>query len=127
METIAETDGKLEDTIVCSKNKDVACGIENCRTYLAVFQMPLHHFSHFGRQGIVQITGDVVPNVFALDYHRNHLLFGFAVFSCGASAFCSMIRARWRRVLTEATEIASSVAVSSTLNSSTSRSNTTSR
>ena len=94
METIAETDGKLEDTIVCSKNKDVACGIENCRTYLAMFQVPLHQFSYFEGQRIVQIAGDVVPNVFAFYYHRNHLLFGFAVFSCGASAFCSMIRAR---------------------------------
>jgi hypothetical protein len=50
MESFAETDGELEDTIVCGEHKDVACGIENCRADLAVLQMPLNQFSRFGRQ-----------------------------------------------------------------------------
>jgi hypothetical protein len=69
VKAIAETDGELEDTIVSSKDQNVTCGVENCRAYLAVFQMPLNQFSCFGRQGIVQIAGDVVPNMFALYDH----------------------------------------------------------
>jgi hypothetical protein len=69
VKAIAETDGELEDTIVRGKDKNITGGIENCRAYLAVFQMPLNQFSCFGRQGIVQVAGDVVPNMFALYDH----------------------------------------------------------
>jgi hypothetical protein len=69
MKAIAETDGELEHTIVRSKDKNVTSRIENCRAYFAVFQMLLNQFSCFGRQGIVQIAGDVVPNMFALYDH----------------------------------------------------------
>jgi hypothetical protein len=69
VKAIAETDGELEDTIVSSKDKNVTRGIENCGAYLAVFEMPLNQFLCFGRQGIVEISGDVVPNMFALYDH----------------------------------------------------------
>jgi hypothetical protein len=56
VKAIAETGGELEDAIIRGKDKNITCGIENCRAYLAVFQMPLNQFSCFGRQGIVQIS-----------------------------------------------------------------------
>jgi hypothetical protein len=69
VKAIAETDRELEDTFIRRKDKNVTRGIKNCRAYLAMFQVPLNQFSCFGRQGIVQIARDVVPNVLTLDHH----------------------------------------------------------
>ena len=66
---IAEASGKLEHTLIGRQNQDIARGIENGRADLTIFQVPLHHFSGFRRKRIVEIIGDVVPNVLAIDSH----------------------------------------------------------
>jgi hypothetical protein len=69
VETIAEAGGKLEDAVVRGEDEDVSRGIEDGGTDLAVLEMPLDQF--FGRwvQRIIQVVGDVVPDVFAFYDH----------------------------------------------------------
>ncbi len=46
-----------------------------------MLQVLLHQRSSISRQRTIQIAGEVVPNVFALYDHGNHLLWGAELFS----------------------------------------------
>ena len=128
MQAFAVAGRQFEDPIVSGQNKNVPCRVENGGADFAVLQMFLYQISCFRRQRVVEEFGDVVPDVFAFQYHENHLLFfGLVNFSLGASSFCSMIRARCSLTFTEEILMASVPAVSSMLSSSMSRITSTSR
>jgi hypothetical protein len=84
---IAKPYWEIKHTIIRGEDENVTCRIQNGGAYLAVFQVPLNKISHCRRKGIVQIVGDVVPDMFALDDHRSHLRLGVAAFNLGARSF----------------------------------------
>jgi len=69
MESLAEAGGKLEDAVVGHEDDDIARGIQNCGADLAGFEM----FVDLAAQSCVHIaldvSGDVLPDVFAVDPH----------------------------------------------------------
>src|ERR1700679_766131 len=121
MEALAVTEGELVDAVVGGEDEDVARGVQDGRADLADLEMLLDGGQHFGVEGVVEIAGDLLPDVFALYDHGNHLRFGFICLSCGARCFCSMMRARCSLTLTRPVLILRTSAVSAMLNSSTSR------
>jgi len=95
VETLAVTEGKLEDAIVRGEDEDVTGGVEDSGTDLAVRQMLFDVDAGLGVEGVVEIAGDVVPDMAAVQNHGNLLRrVGAALASCGASCFCSIMRAR---------------------------------
>jgi hypothetical protein len=65
MQPVAEAHRQLKHAIICSQHQNVARGIEDGRADLAVLQMLLDLLFRLRRQRIIQIIGDVVPNMFA--------------------------------------------------------------
>lgn len=129
VEPLAETDRQFEDVIVCSKDDNVPRRVKDRRAYFAVIEVLLDQVPRFFGKGSVQVSRNVVPNVFAFYDQGSHLRFGagFTVFSWGASCFCSIIRARCNRTFTAGTVIFRASAVSLLFSSSTSRRRNTSR
>jgi len=66
MKAIAEAEGQLEDAVVGGEDEDISRGVEDGRADLAVFEVVLHLFEGLGREGAIEVAGDVVPDVFAL-------------------------------------------------------------
>jgi hypothetical protein len=66
MEALAETNRQLKHTIIGSQDDDVSRGIQNRRANFAVFEVLLNHCARFFRQCLIEIFGDVVPDVFAI-------------------------------------------------------------
>ena len=127
MKPLTETQWQLEDSFVRGEDQNISSGIQNCRANLTVFQMFLDFVSFRSFQVIVEVTRDVLPDVFAIYDQGNHLRLGLTCFSCGASVFCNIIRARCSLTFTDATEMPRASADSFTLNSSTSRNKKISR
>ena len=65
-----------------------------------MLQVPLHRFLGLGRKRIVQITGDVIPNVFAFQDHCNGLFPGIAPSNDEASCLRIMMRGPCNRTFT---------------------------
>jgi hypothetical protein len=127
MKPLTETQWQLEDSFVSSEDQTISSGIQNCRANLTVFQMLLDIVSFRSSQVIVEVTRDVLPDVFAIYNQENHPRFGLTCFSCGASVFYKIIWARCSLTFTDATETPRASADSFTLNSSTSRNRKISR
>src|SRR5215470_2974599 len=131
MQTFAEINWQFEDAVIRHQNDDVARGIKHCRADFAMGQVLLYISAHGRIERPIDILGDAIPYVSAVQNHRN--LLSIPLFFCsfhsirrsGTSFFCSKRRARCRRTFTNAMEIPSASAVSFTLNSSTSRRITT--
>ena len=82
METLAIAEWELEDAIVRSEDEDVARGIEDGRANLAVGEVALDVCACGFVECVVQIAGDLVPDVTAIQNHKNLLRFsGTALFS----------------------------------------------
>jgi hypothetical protein len=75
MKALAVAEGKLEDAIIGCKDEDIACGVEDCGADLAVFKMALDIGAGGSVEGIVEIAGDLVPDVTAIQNHENLLRF----------------------------------------------------
>src|SRR5713101_1959695 len=110
MEALAEAERKLKHSVVRGEDQNVSRRVENRRTDFAVLQMFLHLLKYLRREGAIEVTGDVLPNMLALYVHENHLRFGLTLFNCGTSFFCSIMRARCSRTLTDAIEMPSASA-----------------
>jgi hypothetical protein len=65
MQAPAEVEGQFEDAIVCHENNDVPCGVDDGRADLAVGQMAFDIRANLGIQRVVNVFGDLVPNVAA--------------------------------------------------------------
>ncbi len=87
-----------------------------------MLQVLLHLFQHLRWQGLIQIAGDVLPNMLAVYDHAHHLRLGAISFNSGARFFCNIMRARCNRTFTDAVVMPSAAAASFTLNCSISRS-----
>ena len=66
VQSLAETNRQLKNTIIGSQDDDVSRGIQNRRANFAVFEVLLNHCARFFRQCLIEIFGDVVPDVFAI-------------------------------------------------------------
>jgi hypothetical protein len=66
VETFAVAEGKLEDAIVGGEDEDVARGVEDCGADLAVSKMLFNTGERFGVERVVDIAGDVVPDMAAV-------------------------------------------------------------
>ena len=127
MKSLTETQWQLEDSFVSCQDQNISSGIQNCRANLAMLQMFLDFVQFRSFQATVEVARDVLPDVFAIYNQGNHLRLGLTCFSCGASVFCNIIRARCSLTFTDATEMPRASADSFTLNSSTSRNKKISR
>src|ERR1700733_4974205 len=127
MQSLTKPKRQFKDALIRRQNKNIPRGVQNRRTDLTVLQMFLDLFQYVWCKCAIEIAGDVLPYMFALYNHGNHLRFGFTCFNCGTNFFCSIIRARWSRTLTDAMLMPSDSADSFTLNSSMSRNKKTSR
>ena len=86
---------EFEGTVVAGEDQDVASGIEDGGADLAVGQVLFDVGTSQGVKGVVEIAGDIVPYMAAVQNHGNLLRrAGAALASCGASCFCSIRRAR---------------------------------
>lgn len=65
--------GEFVGAVIGSEDEDVASGIENGRAHFAAFEMLLDGGEQIGIELMIQILGDVFPDVFALQLHWNHL------------------------------------------------------
>jgi hypothetical protein len=66
MKPLAEPKWKLEDPLIRGKDQNIPRGIQDGRTNLAVLQVFLYLLEHVRREAMVQVAGDVLPNMFAL-------------------------------------------------------------
>ena len=93
MQPLAEAGRQFKHAVICHKHDHVARRVENRRADFAGFQMLVD----VGAQGrihlAVDVGGDVLPDVFAVNPHArppNHpLRLGANPFNCGASSRCS--------------------------------------
>ena len=131
MKAGAEAGGEFEGAIVCHEHDDVARGVEDRGADFAGFEMAVYFGTQFRVHLAIDVSGDVLPDVFAVDPHAphpNNLAFlGANPLSLGARSRCSRARARWRRTLTVPSVMPSAAAVSLTSISSMSLSSTTLR
>lgn len=81
MQPFAETERQFKGALIRGQDQDVARRIENGRADFAVFQVLLHLFLYLFGKRVIQIAGDVVPDVLAIYNHGNHLRFGFTCFN----------------------------------------------
>src|SRR5260370_23239676 len=117
--------------VVRRQDQNIPRGIQDRRADFAVFEVQLDFFTKLGIHRLVDVLRDVLPNVFAIQFHsalpKNPLRAGAVVFRNGTSRFCSIIRARCRRTFTAPVLIPSACAVSSMFCSSRSLKTNTSR
>src|ERR1700712_65996 len=118
MQSLTKSKRQCKDALIRRKDKNVPRGVQNRRADLTVLQMFLDPFQYFWSKCAIEIAGDMLPYMFALYNHGNHLRFGFNCFNCGTNLFCNIIRARCSRTFTDAMLIPSDSADSFTLNSS---------
>src|SRR5258708_13241691 len=124
MQSLAVAYRQLKRAVIGWEDQNVAGGIQNRRADLAMLQVPLNLHAQFWRDAVVNVVGDVCPNVFAVQFHgilpQNPLRAGAVVFKSGAKLFCSIIRARCSLTFAMFSLMSKAAAVSATLNSSTS-------
>jgi len=131
MKALAEAGWELEDAIVGDEDNDVPSGIKNGGTNLTGFKMAVDIGAQFRVHLGIDVGGDVLPYVFAIDSHfphlNNPLRSGAKPLSSGARCFCRSARARCNRTFTAPSEMPIAVAVSRTSISSMSLRRTTLR
>src|SRR5260370_17430314 len=131
MQSLAVPHRQFERPVVRSQNQNIPRGIQNRRADFAVFQVQFDFFTQLGIHSLVDVLRDVLPDVFAIQFHsalpKNPLRAGAVVFRNGTSRFCSIIRARCSRTFTAPGLIPSACAVSSMFCSSRSLKTNTSR
>jgi hypothetical protein len=66
MEPLTVTDWEFKDAIIGSQNKDVASRVDDCRADLTVLQVSLHQTECFNIKRVIEIIGDIRPDVLAL-------------------------------------------------------------
>ena len=122
MQALAETNWQFKDSLVSSEDQNVASGIQKSPNRSRSVQDVSAPVPWSREEACHPGSRRCNPtHVCTLD-HGSQLLFGLIFFSSGANRFCSIMRARCERTFTVATLIVRAVAVSATLNSSTSRS-----
>jgi hypothetical protein len=75
VETFAVAEWKLEDAVVGSEDEDVASGVEDGGADLTVLEVTLHIGACGFVESVIEIAGDLVPNVAAIQNHENLLRF----------------------------------------------------
>src|SRR5579863_4612103 len=110
VQALAEPGGQLKDAIVRDEHDNIARRVEHCGTNLTGLQMLVDLGAQFRVHLTVDVGGDVLPNVFAVDPHldspfvgsslpalthpKSLLRVGANPLSRGASARCKSARAR---------------------------------
>ena len=108
MQPLAESCGQLEDAIVGEQHDDVARGVEHRGADLAGFKMLVDLGAQVRVHLAVDVGGDVLPDVLAVDPHLTRLLaispalahpnrsprLGANPFNRGARLRCKSARAR---------------------------------
>ena len=91
VKALTEAGGEFEDAVVCHEDDDVARGIEDGGTDLAGLKMLIDFRAQFGVHLGIDVGGDVLPDVFAVDSHLPHpnkpLRLGAKLSSRGARCF----------------------------------------
>ena len=73
METFAVAYGEFVGAVVGGQDKNVARGVENGGADLAGLEVLLDGGEQLGIELLIQVAGNVFPNVFAFQLHENHL------------------------------------------------------
>jgi len=79
VEAITEAGGETEDSVVGDKHDYIVSGVEDGGTYLAGFQVLVDFYAQGRIHFAIDVGGDVLPDVFAID----------------PQAFSLMLRASW--------------------------------
>jgi hypothetical protein len=66
VEALAVAEGKLEDAVIGGEDEDVARGVENGGADLAVFEVAFHVGASGFIKRVVEIAGNLVPDVAAV-------------------------------------------------------------
>lgn len=66
MQTLTEVERQFEHAIVGHKHDDVACGVKDRGADFASRQMALNLCAHLGVERVVNVLGNVVPDVAAV-------------------------------------------------------------
>jgi hypothetical protein len=66
VKSLAVAEWKLEDAVIGGKDEDVACGVEDSGADFAVLEMALHIGACGFIEGVIEIAGDLVPDVTAV-------------------------------------------------------------
>src|SRR6267142_5804020 len=122
MQSLAVAHRQLKRPVVGGQHQNISRRIQNRRAYLTVLQVPFNLHAQLRRDAVVNVVGDVGPNVFAVQFHgilpQNPLRAGAVVFNSGAKLFCSIIRARCSLTFTMFSLMSKAAAASATLSSS---------
>src|ERR1035441_5604312 len=116
MEALAEAGRQYKDAVIRHQDNHIPRGVKNQGANFAGFQMLVD----IGAQGRVHVPvdvgGDLLPDVFAVDPHarppNQPLRLGANPFNCGVSSRCSKARARCSRTLTAPSLMPRALAVS---------------
>lgn len=73
MEAFAVAHRQFVGAVVSGQDEDVARGVEYGGANLAGFEMFLDGGEELRVQLLIQVAGNVFPNVFAFQLHENHL------------------------------------------------------
>src|ERR1019366_5027072 len=115
MEPIAEARRQFKHPVIGHEDNHVSGGVEHGGADLAGLKMAINIGAHRWVDVVVDIGGDVLPNVIAVDSHvrppNQPFRLGANPFSLGARFRCKSARARCRRTLTAASLIPSAAAV----------------
>jgi hypothetical protein len=66
VEALAITDREFEDAVVCGEDEDVTRGVEDSGADLAVREMFFNVGAGLGVERVIEIAGDVVPDMAAV-------------------------------------------------------------
>jgi hypothetical protein len=66
MQPLAVANRQFEDAVVRYEDKDIAGGIEDSRADFAMLEVFLHTVPRLRVERVIQIAGDVVPDMLAL-------------------------------------------------------------
>jgi hypothetical protein len=66
VKTLAVAEWKLEDAVIGSEDEDIARGVEDGGADLAMLEVALHVGAYGFVERVVEIAGDLVPDVAAV-------------------------------------------------------------
>src|SRR5437879_6091663 len=122
MQSFAVAHRQFERTVIRRQDQNISSRIQDSRTNLAVFQVPLDILAQLGVDASIDVFRNVFPHVFAVELHsalpNNPLRAGTAVLRKGTNCFWSRMRARCNRTFTTPGFSPSASAVSSMFSSS---------
>src|SRR5579872_4708283 len=132
LQTLAEAQWHFEHLFISVELNDVTRAVEHSGAAPAAADVLIHGKPQIGFDLTIKVVGNLAPDFFAVDYHglvpfsNDNLLLQLPP-SPGDNRSRNISRARSKRVLTEALEIPSALAVSSILRCCMSRRTKTSR